>query len=54
MLKIVPTDVSDITKVVCPHCRERVPRIGIKKNSRIDGLTFRCRKCGKLWEIITE
>lgn len=54
MLKIIPADVTDITKVVCPGCRERLPRVGIKKGSNVRGLTFRCRKCGKLWEVQTE
>jgi len=54
MLKIVPTVESDVTKIVCPHCHEKVPRVGIPKGSVISCLTFKCRKCGKLWQVKTE
>lgn len=54
MLKITPTVESDVTKIVCPHCHEKVPRIGIPKGSKISCLTFKCRKCGNLWEVKTE
>lgn len=54
MYTITPTVESDITKIVCPYCKEKVPRIGLQKESKIQGLTFKCRKCGKLWEVKTE
>lgn len=54
MLLIAPTMESEITKIVCPHCNEKVPRFGIKKGSNIQGLTFKCRRCGKLWEVTTK
>ena len=54
MLLIAPTMESEITKIVCPHCNEKVQRIGIKKGSNIQGLTFKCRRCGKLWEVTTK
>lgn len=54
MFLITPTVESEITKIVCPHCKEKVPRIGIEKGSKISGLTFKCRKCGKLWTVKTE
>ena len=53
MMNIIPANESEITRVVCPHCKERVARIGIKKESCINGLTFRCRRCGMLWELQT-
>lgn len=54
MLKISPTTESEITKIVCPKCREKLARVGIEKGSRIEGLTFRCRRCGNLWSVKTE
>lgn len=51
MLKVIPAKESEITRLVCPHCKERVPRVGIKKDSRCEGITFRCRRCGMLWEV---
>ncbi len=54
MLKITPTDTQQVTKLICPHCNERVPRIGLLKGSKIDGLTFKCKKCSKTFEVKTE
>lgn len=54
MFTITPTVESEITKIVCPHCNTKVPRIGLKKGSKIKGLTFKCRTCGKLFEVTTE
>ncbi len=54
MFNIIPAEETEITKIVCPDCKERVPKIGIKKDSTIKGLTFRCRRCGKLWEVQAE
>ena len=54
MIQIKPAEASEITKLVCPHCGEKFPRVGLRKGSRIVGLTFRCRKCGSLWEVTTE
>lgn len=54
MLSITPAAKSDITHIVCPHCKEKLARVGLHKSSKIDGLTFKCRKCGKLWNVKTE
>lgn len=54
MLTITPTVESEITKIVCPHCNTKVPRLGLQKGSKIKGLTFKCRTCGKLFEVTTE
>lgn len=54
MLIITPAEVADITKLSCPQCNEKVPRIGLHKDSQIKGLTFKCKKCGKLWEAKTK
>lgn len=48
------TDRKDITKLVCPDCAERVKGVGLLKDSRVDGLTFKCKKCGTAWIITTE
>lgn len=54
MLSITPTEKSDITRIECPCCKEKLPRVGLQKDSKIDGLTFKCRKCGKLFSVKTE
>ena len=54
MLYITPTVQSEITKIVCPNCNEKVPRVGLQKDSKVQGLTFRCKKCGRLWTVKTE
>lgn len=48
------TERKDITKIVCPDCCERVKGVGVLKESKIEGLTFKCKKCGSTWEIKTE
>lgn len=54
MFIIFPAKVSDVTKIICPQCNEKVPRIGLKQDSKVDGLTFKCRRCGELWEVKSE
>lgn len=53
MFKIIPAEKSEITHITCPHCKDKVPRVGLKKGSTVDGLTFTCRRCGMLWEVKT-
>lgn len=45
-ISITPTNKKDITKIICPDCGERVRGVGLEKDSKIDGLVFRCRRCG--------
>ncbi len=52
MLKIIPTEGADITKIICPHCNERVRGVGIRKGGVISGLTFKCRRCSMLWAVV--
>lgn len=54
MFAIVPAKMQEVTKIACPECGEKIPRIGIAKDSTIKGLAFKCRKCGKFWEIKTK
>lgn len=53
-MTITPAEKAEVTKIVCPECSERVKSVGLLKSSRIDGLTFRCKRCGKLWIVKTE
>ena len=53
MLSITPAPVCEVTNITCPACRERLPRVGIPKGSRIDHFTFKCRRCGRLWAVKT-
>ncbi len=54
MLKITPTEASEVTKLSCPQCNEKVPRVALLKDSKVDGLAFKCKKCGSLWKVKTE
>lgn len=51
MLTITPAVNTAITKIVCPACGERAARIGLLPGSKVEGLTFKCRKCALLWEV---
>lgn len=51
MLTIDPIAPTEVTKVNCPACGERVPRVGLLKDSRVDGVTFKCKRCGRIWVI---
>lgn len=48
---IKPAGEVEITHLKCPLCRLKVPRVGIKKGSTIDGLFWSCRRCGNRWEV---
>lgn len=54
MLEIIPTEASEVKRISCPKCGEKIPRVGLKRDSHIDGLTFRCGKCGMFYEIKTK
>ena len=51
---ITPTDSREITKLVCPECGERVKNVALRKDSRIEGLTFKCKRCGRFFSVKTE
>jgi transposase-like protein len=52
-VQIIPTDKTEVTKLVCPACGERVKQVGLHKGSIISGLSFKCKKCGMYWEVKT-
>ena len=52
-VQIIETDKKEVTKIACPACGERVKQIGLRKDSVIDGLSFKCKKCGMFWEVKT-
>lgn len=54
MLTVTPAENTAVTKIVCPACGERLARVGMMPDSRIEGLTFKCKKCGKLWKVKSE
>jgi len=47
----VAVKTSAITKLVCPHCGEKVQRIALTKESRVEGLSFKCKRCGQYWSV---
>ena len=54
MFEIFPIEASEVTKLACPHCKEKVHGVGLSKESKIEGLSFRCRRCGFLWGVKTK
>jgi predicted RNA-binding Zn-ribbon protein involved in translation (DUF1610 family) len=54
MLHITPAPGAQVTKIMCPTCNEKIPRIGLLPGSKIEGMTFKCKRCGALWEVKTE
>ena len=48
------TERQEITKIVCPDCGEKVKGVGLLKKSKIEGLAFRCRRCGAYKTVKTE
>lgn len=53
-LKIIPAEKQEITRIVCPACKEKIRGVGLLKESRIDGLTFKCNRCRNLWSVKSE
>ena len=51
MLSYKQVEPSSITKIVCPKCREKVQNVGLLDGSKIEGLTFRCKKCRSIWML---
>lgn len=54
MVKITSYETEKLKRLFCPCCHERVPRVGIIEGSKIDGLTFECKKCRRKFLVKTE
>jgi transposase-like protein len=52
-LQIVATERTEVTKLVCPECGEKVKQVGLRKDSTIEGLSFKCKRCGRYFEVKT-
>lgn len=48
------TEKNEITKIVCPECGEKLKGVVLLKDSKIEGLAFRCKKCGTYLTVKTE
>lgn len=57
-ISVTPTErrseKGEITRIICPNCGEKVRGVGLLKGSRVDGLVFRCRKCGEFMTVTTK
>lgn len=53
MLKITKTTEAQVSKIECPLCGKRVPKVGLLKGSHVEGFTFKCSQCGNYWEVQT-
>ena len=54
MIKITETEASKVTPISCPDCNEKLPYTGLLPHSKVEGLTFKCKRCRKLWTVKTE
>ncbi len=52
-LKILPCEKTEVTRLVCPQCGEKVRGVGLLKNSVVSGLSFSCKRCHERWKIET-
>lgn len=56
MISIKPIEYTPsefLTHITCP-CGAKVRRVGLRKGSRIEGLTFFCDRCKGTFEVTTE
>lgn len=53
-ITILPTKPSEITRIICPECGEKVRGVGLEKDSKVYGLTFTCKRCRALWRVISK
>ena len=51
---ITPAQKSDVTRIICPECGEKVRGVGLLKDSSVRGLTFTCKRCRALWHVETK
>ena len=49
-----PAKATEFTKLFCPKCNERVQRIVLAKGSKVNGLKFKCKKCGEFWRVTSD
>ena len=54
MLVITPIEKSEVTRLACKECGEKLRGVGLRRDSKIDGLSFKCKRCGKLWSVKTQ
>lgn len=54
MLTVTKTEPTEVRRIPCSTCGEKLPKVGLTKDSRVSGLTFRCGKCGTFNKVKTE
>lgn len=50
---IKPAEKAEVTRLTCRECGEKLRGVGLRRDSRIEGLSFKCKRCGKLWSVLT-
>ena len=50
-INVYETGFADVTKLSCRACGEKLKNVGLLPHSNVQGLSFKCRRCGKLWEV---
>ena len=54
MLKIIEVDTPESTRIHCPKCKDILPYVSLSKDSKVDGLSFVCRRCKRSFKVKTE
>lgn len=54
MITMTPAPKSDVTRLYCPECKEKVRGMGLIKDSIVTGLSITCRNCKRMWLVKTE
>ena len=49
--EIIPAVAGKVFRLGCPTCGERVKGVGLRAEASPVGLSFKCKRCGRLWEI---
>lgn len=50
-MTIRPAEEQKVTRIYCPSCKEKVHGVGLTKGAMVEGLTFKCKRCGRFWEV---
>lgn len=53
-MTIKPGIEQKVTRIYCPSCKEKVHGVGLIKGAAVEGLTFKCKRCGRYWEVREE
>ena len=54
-ITITPAErTTEVTKILCPQCKERLRSVVLLKDSKVDKLSFTCTRCKNIWNVKSE